>query len=477
MAWLLKKTDGTPGTVNLVLCKALLVSHIAIAVAELPESSTLRQELASVLEKFQNYTCFDAAFNSETAGEAARRAEEPVEGEADKYQMFRKSLSKMPSAMLAFLYDVFSNNYDRDLERLCRGHQGPLGYVKWTELDGPAGKAWRDLSRQLGLHKAAVPAGSESAPAAGDRNLRRSLSDAPAMGDEAESRREEVEAERRDTWTQTQQLRKKFASVFHACASTTQEWQDWFATVPVCKKFAGKSGEAHRLFVLSADTFKREGDAPWSELTDVPERDLEAAMKFMMAQAGPFDILMFFDGRNPNNREKMAKLVKPARHQSELWIVYKDQDRRERQVAWGSQNRETAWISLPIPRTQFKVKSREDGTRAGDWATSTHSTAWTNLPMARWRNLPTITMQDKQEAFPHNGSDSTPPPNVWRADQGVPIFWQEKKPVEFWEDIINKVDAKMVVDLSPGSGSVGRACMRNGVQYVAACGSHCFDAC
>ena len=60
--WLLKKDDGTPGTVNLVLCKALLVSQIAANVAELPESSTLRQELASVLEKFQNYTCFDAAF-------------------------------------------------------------------------------------------------------------------------------------------------------------------------------------------------------------------------------------------------------------------------------------------------------------------------------------------------------------------------------------------------------------------------------
>merc|ERR1711923_330651 len=122
MAWLLKKTDGTPGVVDLVLCKALLVSHIAIAVAELPESSTLRQELASVLEKFQNYTCFDAAFNSETAGEAARRAEEPVDGEADKYQIFRKSLSTMPNAMLAFLFDVFSNRHDKDLEKMCRNH-------------------------------------------------------------------------------------------------------------------------------------------------------------------------------------------------------------------------------------------------------------------------------------------------------------------------------------------------------------------
>ena len=266
-------------------------------------------------------------------------------------------------------------------------------------------------------------------------------------------------------------MRKKFAHVFYTRASTAKEWQDWLATVPVCQKFAGKSGEAHRVFVLSADTFKLEGDAPWSELTDVPDRDLEGAMRFMMQQISPFDVLMFFDGRNPNNRETMAKLVKGARYQSELWIVYKDQNRPGRQVAWASQNRETAWISLPVPRTQVKVKSREDGMPAADWAPSTHNSVWTNVSEARWRNLPTITIQDKQEAFPHNGSASTPPANVWRAEHGVPVFWQEKKPVEFWEDIIEKVDAKLVVDLSPGSGSVGRACMRNGVQYVAACGS------
>ena len=49
----------------------------------------------------------------------------------------------------------------------------------------------------------------------------------------------------------------------------------------------GKSGEAHRVFVLSADTFGREGDNPWWQLTDVPERDLEAVMKFMLGADRP----------------------------------------------------------------------------------------------------------------------------------------------------------------------------------------------
>ena len=53
-------------------------------------------------------------------------------------------------------------------------------------------------------------------------------------------------------------------------------------------KFAGKCGEARRVFVLSADTFKLEGDNPWWQLT---EKDFEAVMKFMLGQIGPFDIL------------------------------------------------------------------------------------------------------------------------------------------------------------------------------------------
>ena len=239
----------------------------------------------------------------------------------------------------------------------------------------------------------------------------------------------------------------------------------------MAQKFAGKSGEAHRVFVLSADTFKFEGDDPWFELTDVPERFLRPAMKFMLGQDGPLDVLLFFDGRNPNNRENMAKLVRGARHQVEVWIVYADQKRPGRRVAWGSRNRETGWISLPVPRTQVKVKSREDGTPAARWAPSTHNTAWTDVPPVHWRNLPTITSKDKKEVFPNNGSVSTPPASVWPAEHGVPVFWQETKPAEFWEDIIAMVDAGLVIDLSPGSGSVGRACLRKSVQYVAACGS------
>ena len=47
----------------------------------------------------------------------------------------------------------------------------------------------------------------------------------------------------------------------------------------------------------------------------------------------------------------------------------------------------------------------------------------------------------------------------------------EKKPAELWEVIVVMLDAKMVVDLSPGSGAVGRACLLQSAPCVAGCGS------
>ena len=47
--------------------------------------------------------------------------------------------------------------------------------------------------------------------------------------------------------------------------------------------------------------------------------------------------------------------------------------------------------------------------------------------------------------------------------------WAERKPVNFWKDILWSLDAQVVVDFSPDSASVGRACLRAGIQYVALC--------
>ena len=125
--------------------------------------------------------------------------------------------------------------------------------------------------------------------------------DAPSG--ENSTRREEVEAERVDTWQKTQELRKKLAHVMSTRASTPTEWQKWLDSAQVAHRFVGKAGEAHRVFVLSTDTFGREGDQPWFNVADAGEKELKAVLDFMGTQTSPGDVLLFFDGRSANNRK------------------------------------------------------------------------------------------------------------------------------------------------------------------------------
>ena len=92
---------------------------------------------------------------------------------------------------------------------------------------------------------------------------------------------------------------------------------------------------------------------------------------------------------------------------------------------------------------------------------------YTGVPQAPWASLPLISKADKERVM--GEAPEQPPLKVFDGDRGMPLYWQERKPVEFWKDILHCLDACMVIDMSPGSGSVGRACLRMGLQYQAAC--------
>ena len=81
-------------------------------------------------DKFESYATYDEAFTSKT---------DYVDG-PELYNAFAETLSKMGAAMLSFLFDVFSGGRDKDLESLCKSHQGPPGMIRWSELSGDTGK-------------------------------------------------------------------------------------------------------------------------------------------------------------------------------------------------------------------------------------------------------------------------------------------------------------------------------------------------
>lgn len=461
--WLDKTRDGHPGSVNKVLAKAQLVMQFKAMAAELPADSDARKELTMVLSKFTDYATFNTAFNTPKSDEAS---EEP-----EPFKKLRGELGKVAQQMLDFLFDVFDMTFDKDISALCAKSQGPIGLLPWTDLEGDAGKKYRDLVRQMGINKQTVSA-QDGAPPASARSLKRALSCSSTADDEEESaRQKEVQAERLRAWKDAQTTRKKYALV-STCKSfgSANDIQKWLEKQPA-HSFVGKAGEQHRIFVFSADTFGTECDEPWQK-TQASGKELHAILDFLKDQRGPYDVILTLDGRNYDDRCSMEPVMRSMRNVCEIWVVYKASKRLGRRaVAWASDTREVGWISLPVPRTQIKTKAREN--EAKGWAASTHDSNYTNLPQVPWDGLPQITLADKMKVLAPclNAGDELPKPprRIFDCDRGMPLYWQELKPVSFWEDILFCLDGKQVVDLSPGSGSCARACLRLGVEYVAAC--------
>ena len=74
------------------------------------------------------------------------------------------------------------------------------------------------------------------------------------------------------------------------------------------------------------------------------------------------------------------------------------------------------------------------------------------------------------------GQSPIPPAGLFDvADRGHPFSWHEKKPILWWKTFIKEIAANLVIDLTPGSGALARACLDSGIQYVGVCRSepHC----
>ena len=159
---------------------------------------------------------------------------------------------------------------------------------------------------------------------------------------------------------------------------------------------------------------------------------MTAVLEWMARQTGPSDVLLSFDSRNGSERGRgpnmkaIGEIMENTRHVCTLWVVYGTTVREIRQLGF-------AWLSLPVPRTAIQTKERADVAKA-----------------------------DKQRVM--GEEPEQPPLKIW--DRGM-LYWQER--VEFWKDILHCLDARTVIDMSPGSGAAGRACLRLGIQYTAAC--------
>ena len=78
-----------------------------------------------------------------------------------------------------------------------------------------------------------------------------------------------------------------------------------------------------------------------------------------------------------------------------------------------------------------------------------------------------VTSEDKVGILNKSGELASPPEKLASRLNGVhPLFWQERKPVAFWRQLLTDLDIKAVCDLTPGSGTLAQACLLEHWNYT-----------
>ena len=159
----------------------------------------------------------------------------------------------------------------------------------------------------------------------------------------------------------------------------------------------------------------------------------------------------------------MENMLDSRRNYCELWIVFTPTSRLGRKVSFASDDKETIMISLPVPRTNLPLRTREVYNKSG--AASTHDTVYNNVDPLPWGACPKLHRGDKQAILEFD--PPLPKSKIFDCTMGVPLYWQEHKDSKILAQILIKdLRGGAIFDASPGSGQLARACLEHGIQYV-----------
>lgn len=454
-----RSKDGKPGLVQVFLARRAVMSLLATLLQDLrrnDKSSSIAEDLTQALAKVQDVPSFEKHFHP-TASTGSEPVPQRPAGtdDPDLLESAKASCThKVSSQALDFGYDLMSGALDNKICSVLKENSNLMVYqVTWLSVKGM--DELRDLARAMDLHKAVVQVEQSGAPPASSRTLKRYMS-------EGEDKAELLK-ERTEVWHKGVTLRKKHCAVGFTRVTQKKDAQTWFEKCAVPFHFAGCAGSQHRVFIFAADLFRECRTASWSSLS---EYDTAAApfISFMLEQQGPGDVLVFFDGRSKSWRRELEKQTEQARNLSELWIIYKPSPRLGRRVSFASESREVALVSMPVARTQLACKLRKDKFAAAG-ESSTHDTTYTGVSPMPWKAMPMISLEDKAKVLGYE--PALPREKIFDSSAGVPLFWQERKDPSFWTTLLTHLDAKCIVDLTPGSGSCARAAMDLGISYTA----------
>ena len=272
--------------------------------------------------------------------------------------------------------------------------------------------------------------------------------------------------EKAELWQRVQLGRQKFVQ-FHVMSRVDKKCiEDAWASSGIRTLAAGKDN--HRAFTCSMDLLVEHATEPWLRMQGPSEHLLTGICEWLKELKGAFDFIILFDGRNRDSLDRLRSLMSSRNHLTELLVLYTADSRRgeclrTRKVAFNAANFETILMFPPSPRTAFTAKPRTQYNALGE--SSTHDTTYSAVPFRTLSSMPRISATDK--AVIMGGASAAGVPEPLRVVcPNPPLFWQECKPTELYEQLLSDLDVTSVFDLSPGSGALAEACLRLGATYA-----------
>ena len=147
---------------------------------------------------------------------------------------------------------------------------------------------------------------------------------------------------------------------------------------------------------------------------------------------------------------------------------------RMKKTLLGARKVETAVLRCPVQKNRIKTVKKESFNSCGE--ASTFQGTYSGVAYRPLSELPLIDHEEKVKIFaaaPAVLSTSVipVPPEAWKDRHGndVPLFWQEGKPIGFYNAFLEELQVKAVFDVSAGTGALMEACLTHGVQYHGLC--------
>ena len=449
---------------DIVIIKVCLNDHLRSFVTDLNPHHPKRTEVETALRMFASYKDFGQAVALHGAA-----AQDGPDGCSSKYEELHKQSTTLAQGVLSFLHEIWTGDYDDDLAEGLAGQELPCpASLVCSTLTGDFGTKLKELTDKLGNHTymVSLQAGMDVDVDGEPRGEKRPLEN-QTDEDSAESKHKAV---KREVWKQVQTQRKKFAQVHVLDFSTAEDLKQFFGSGDRLKVSSElKAGSNHRIYTATAETCDFESTpCPWED-SSTSGTHFKACLELCQNVNGPAEGFLVFDGRRKGDRRTMEDALDKCRNATDVWLTYTPDNRFTGGPGrWQSHNRETAWISLPVSTASLKLQPRSEAFHHVGEIDSNASTYSGVKPMP-WHAMPLVSHEDKSAMLKF--SVPTPEGKIFECHDGMPLWWQECKPVTLLAELLENLDAFEVRDLTPGSGTMARAAMCLGIEYQCVCRS------